>query len=53
MALRHITAGAATAGLVGALTALVLSTLPALAHEYLEARGGTMERVALGHDLDD
>ena len=33
MALRHLTAGAATAGLVGALTALVLSTLPALAHE--------------------
>ena len=33
MALRHITAGAATAGLVGVITALVLSTLPALAHE--------------------
>ena len=28
MALRHLTAGAATAGLVGALTALVLSTFP-------------------------
>lgn len=33
MALRHAAVGTATAGLVTALTALVLSTLPALAHE--------------------
>jgi choice-of-anchor B domain-containing protein len=40
MALRHVAAGSATAGLVGALTAFLLSTLPAVAHEGEEPGEG-------------
>ena len=40
MALRRAAVGTATAGLVTALTALVLSTLPALAHEGEEEGEG-------------
>ncbi len=40
MAFRHVAAGAATAGLAASLAALVISTLPALAHEGEEEGHG-------------